>query len=290
MKNEPSFETLENNINALKEIAQKLGKRTSSDYLIDSQVLRSSWDWRDSLSGKPMRSDFLSRKVSFKTNDCKVTLRVNDEFLVAEIKGAFGDSVICSFVNESHVLSIRKLAPRSLCKNIGYKVYVDSSPHTESTIAFLINPSVQDIVKAFNFTRRESLHIGNGCASLYLQRFICDEVLKALDNLYKLLSLLPSAEETSINLEDLPEGFHKLIPLIKLWSISDDEERSEKISKASSTSLALLVDSLEPEYGEIDKYLASFKEEPLTDQAILLGNLAECSIEAKYLLEKRKAK
>lgn len=101
---------------------------------------------------------------------------------------------------------------------------------------------------------------------------------------------MPSAEETSINLEDLPKEFHKLIPLIKLWSISDDVERSEKISRASSKRLVLLVNALEPEYCKIDKYLSSFKEEPLTDQAILLGDLAECSIEAKFLLEKRKAK
>ena len=88
-------------------------------------------------------------------------------------------------------------------------------------------------MKALQLSKKESLHIGNGYASLYLQRFICDDVLKALDILYQLLSLLPPAEEEPINFEDLPENFHKLIPWIKRWGICDDNDRSEKMGKAS---------------------------------------------------------
>ena len=264
-----------------------MGKGTSSLNLFDPQVARSSWDWRDSLSDKPRPSDFFSRKLSFKANDFRVTIRVNDEFLVADVTGAFGGSVICSFVNNYVHASSRKLGANSLCRAYGYKVYIGSIPNAESTTSFLLNPSFQYFVKALHLSKRESLHIGNGCANLYIQRFVCDDVLKALDILYQLLALIPSAEEASINYQDLPEDFHKLIPSIKRWGICNDNERSDKIGKASSNALAKLVDAVEPEFSAINTYLDSFQNKPLTEQAILLGALAEGASEAKLLLKRR---
>jgi hypothetical protein len=287
MKNEPSFVTLENNINSLKTIARILGKRTYSLKLIDSQVARSSRDWKDSLSGKPTPSDFFSRKLSFKANNFRVTIRVNDEFLVADVTGAFGSSTICSFVNNNVYASSRRLGSNSLCRAFGCKVYIGSILNADSTISCLLNPSFQDFVKALQLSKRESLHIGNGYASLYIQRFIQDDVFTLLDILYQLLGLLPSAKETSINYQELPEEFHKLIPWIKRWGICDDNERSDKISKASSNALARLVTVLEPEFSVINTYLDSFQNKPLTEQAILLGALAESASEAKLLLKRR---
>ncbi len=288
MKNKPGFITLENNVNSLKTIARILGKGTSSLNLIDPQVARSPWDWRDSLSNKPRPSDLFSRKLSFKVQKYRVTIRVNDEYLVSDVTGAFGSKVICSFVNYNIHASSRKLGANSLCRELGCKVYIGSIPNADSTISFLRNPSSQDLVKALHLSKRESLHIGNGCASLYIQRFVCDDVLKALDILYKLLDLIPSIEEASINYQDLPEEFHKLIPWIKRWGICDDNERSEKIGKASSNALTKLVDAVEPEFSAISTYLDSFTTaKPLTEQAILLGALAEGASEAKLLLKRR---
>ena len=114
MNNRPNIITLENNKDSLEEIARKLGKRTAFHNLIDPQVSRSSWNWRDSLSDKPKPSDFFSRKLSFKANNFRVTLRVNDEFLVAEIIGGFGSSVVCSFMNNKVHEPSRNLASNSL--------------------------------------------------------------------------------------------------------------------------------------------------------------------------------
>jgi hypothetical protein len=287
MKKEPNFMTLENNINSLKTIARKLGKGTSSLNLIDPQVARSSLDWRDSLSREPTPSDFFSRKLSFKANGFRVMLRVNDEFLVADVRGAFGNSVVCSFVNNKVFEPSRAPGSNSLCKAIGCKVYIGPIPYAESTLLYLLNTSFQNCVKALHLSEKESLHIGDGYASLYLQRFVCEDVLKALDILYQLLALIPSAEKASINYHDLPEDFHKLIPWIKRWGICDDNERSDKISKASSNALVKLVDAVEPEFSAINTYLDSFQNTPLTEQAILLGALAEGTSEAKLLLKRR---
>ena len=59
------------------------------------------------------------------------------------------------------------------------------------------------------------------------------------------------------------------------------------MSKAPSETLMRLVKAVEPEFNTINAYLDSFQKNPLTEQAILLGALAEGASEAKLLLQRR---
>jgi hypothetical protein len=287
MSNKTDKTSIENNVKSLNEIAQKLRKRTTSLNLIDPQVSRTPSDWKDVFSGKPLSPDRFSRKVSYKVNDFRITLRVNDEYLVADIRGAFNNSIICSFVTKSVHNPAMYLSSNAICRNYGFKVFVDSNLNSEKTISFLQNRSFQRFVNELRLSPKESLHIGYGWASLYLQRFMCDDVLQTLDTLYQLLALLPFKEEMPISFEGLPEQFKILIPLMKRWSISDDNDRSEKLSKASSKTLTRLVQVVTPNFDKINQYLDSFEKRPLSEHAILLGSLAECAVEAQLLLKAR---
>ena len=289
MKNKLGSISLANNIHALEEIARFLGKRTTYLNLIDPQVGHSSWDWRDSLSSKQRPSDFFSRKLSFKANNFRVTLRVNDEFLVADIKGAFGSSVVCSFVNNKVFEPSRKLASNSIRKSFGCKVYCPAL-NAESTMSLLQNPSFQKLVKALHLTEKESLHIGNGYASLYLQRLGCNEVLETLGILYNLLAMLPLDNGMPANFDDLPDNLKKLIPLMKRWAISDDSDRADRIKKASSATLTRLLQAVSPDFDAINHYLDAFGNKPLPEHAILLGALAEYATEAQLTLKARLAR
>jgi hypothetical protein len=287
LSNKNDKASIENNVKSLNEIAGKYGKRTTSVNLIDPQVGRIPYDWKDVFSDKdkPIPPDCFIRKVSYKVDDYKIMLCVNDEYLVARIEGAFDNSVICSFVN-NQVHDPGKHASKALCKDYGFEVFVNSS-YEESTISFLQNPSFKNYINLLRLSPKESLHIGNGWASLYLQRFKCDDVLDTLDILYQLLSLIPPAKETPINFEGLPEKFKTLLPGIKRWAIPDDNDRSEKLAKASSKTLTQLVKTVSPYFTEINQYLDSFGNRPLPEHAILLGTLAECATEAQLILKAR---
>ena len=286
MNNKTDKTPSEKNVRLLNEIAKRLGRRTTSLNLIDPQVSRTPSDWKDVFSGKPIPSDRFTRKISYKANQFQIILRVNDEYVVADVKGAIGSSVVCSFVNNKIFDSSRELASKALCKDYGFKVYVGSSC-AESTISFLRNSSFQQIVGALRLSAKESLHIGDGWASLYLQRFVCDDVLNTLDTLYQLLALLPSTDETPISFEEIPEKLKVLIPWIKRWAILDDNDRSEKLGKASSKTLTRLAQAVSPNFNEINQYLDSFENRPLPEHAIYLGTLAECATEAQIILKAR---
>ena len=148
--------SIENNVKLLNEIAGKYGKRTTSDNLIDPQVRRIPYDWKDVFSDKdkPIPPDRFIRKVSYQVDDFKIMLCINDEYLVARIEGAFDNSVICSFVN-NQVNDPGKPVSKALCKDYGFKVFVNSS-YEESTISFLQNPSFKNYINLlFAFRQRK---------------------------------------------------------------------------------------------------------------------------------------
>ena len=82
-----------------------------------------------------------------------------------------------------------------------------------------------------------------------------------------------------IHVSKIPEDFKNLLPFIKEWSISDDQERSDKIKRTSKAKLQKLLDAIEPKLDLIDKYLDTFKNKPMHYEATLIGNLGELAAE-----------
>lgn len=290
MNKQKDYENRDKNIRFLNEVARKLGKRTSSLNLSDPQVNHYPHSWRDVFSNKPAPPDTFTRKLSFRAEGLQVTLRVNDEYLVADIRGKFGSDVICSFVNNTKFGSSRKVANKLLCKTYGHKIFLASYSKTDKMVLFLHNPSFQQFVKRLRLSQKESLHFWDGQAILYLQRFSWEEVSTTLSILYDLLLLLPLRQEETPQFDELPENFQKLVPLIKRWGVTDDNDRSEKVSKASSITLNRLVATVKPKFRAINSYLDTFGANPLPEHAILLGALAECATEAQLVLAERTAK
>ncbi len=87
-----------------------------------------------------------------------------------------------------------------------------------------------------------------------------------------------------VDLTQLPDEFHDLIPLIEQWAIGDDVEREEKMQAASTQQLQQLAATLQPRFGAIDAYL---DEHDHLYEATFLGKLAEAAVEAGFELEAR---
>ena len=82
-----------------------------------------------------------------------------------------------------------------------------------------------------------------------------------------------------IDVSKIPEDFKTLLPYIKEWAISDDQERSDKVKKTSKAKLQKLLDTIGPKLGLIDKYLDTFRNTPMPYEATLIGNLGELAAE-----------
>jgi hypothetical protein len=109
--------------------------------------------------------------------------------------------------------------------------------------------------------------------------------MSAVEVTCTLADQLPAGNDgQNIDLDVLPSEFKVLTPFIRKWGVTDDEERSELLGKASRATLERLVKSVSPHLSSIDEYLDSFGKGPLSDTAIALGALAECTVEAQLRL------
>jgi hypothetical protein len=78
-----------------------------------------------------------------------------------------------------------------------------------------------------------------------------------------------------ISKKNIPEKLWPLVPLLKKWAISDDSEREERKEIMGKAAKRKLLNAVTPLMPEINGYLDSFGDRPFSEEAILIGNLAE---------------
>lgn len=79
----------------------------------------------------------------------------------------------------------------------------------------------------------------------------------------------------------------QLLPMLRRWATGDDTTRSDQIAAASEDDLSELVAVVAPERSGIDA-LIGYHDEPVPNEAILLGRLAEAASEAERELAQRR--
>jgi hypothetical protein len=102
------------------------------------------------------------------------------------------------------------------------------------------------------------------------------------------IDLLQSHEDIFLNRKiqrasqsQLPQKLQSLNSLMDQFAVSDDAERDQLISSMDEVEKEDLIAAVDPLISEIDDYLESFQQLPLSEDAIRLGNLAELVTELK---------
>jgi hypothetical protein len=72
-----------------------------------------------------------------------------------------------------------------------------------------------------------------------------------------------------------PGNLKPLLPYTKKYAISDDVEREQLIEAMSKSEKSALIRVVKPLFNDINIFLNSFKDEPLSEEAVAIGELAE---------------
>ncbi|WP_295793191.1 hypothetical protein [Mucilaginibacter sp.] len=160
-----------------------------------------------------------------------------------------------------------------------YKLYIgkeDEAPFLNEKFGGLIERFVREL-KQFELTANESIFIYQNCICMALSStrnlIIAIDILVDLVNKYD--TLFKKDIKTKIFRKNIPANLHPLIPLIKKWSVSDDSDREQLVDEATEKEKKRLVKRVAPYMPEINKFLDSFEDGVLSDEALLFGNLAE---------------
>jgi hypothetical protein len=137
-------------------------------------------------------------------------------------------------------------------------------------------------LRALRLQRNESLRVVPQQLLAFVTPTSTRRVLAVVKALWPVIDKLTDWSEPAGDFADLPEKFHPLVPLMRVWSISDDADRSARLSRTSSESLSRLAEKVRPHFGPINRYLHRLGA-TWPESAAALARLAECATEANLL-------
>ena len=173
------------------------------------------------------------------------------------------------------------LAKRLLLEVSGIgKIFTDNSKDDQIQLCIKL---LKDDLKSLNFDFNEGLTVYRNSLQLTLkqgrQMLPEIEVLKKI----KLLLQLNFPDETEeIDFSDLPAVLRPILKKFGSLAISDDFERDEKIQTLTKKQRTDFIETLEPKLENINSFLDTFSDKPLSEGAIRLQSLAELLIELTY--------
>ncbi len=259
----------------LKEIAKQSRKTVRSTNLFDANVCASPANPERPWEVLALPGDIFRHELSLVRDGRKATLRANGEFLVLEVSGSF-DVELCSINRRDKIFQLQSY-PVRIPRFSSFPVF--SQPNSDLS-HLLSSTALNQALDALKLKSSESVHLCSNHIVLYLQPESAREAVSAVGTLCKLARELPVLDERQ-DLSGLPAQFECLADLIKKWAVSDDEARSEMIEHTSPKRLKNFVVSVLPHISEINKYLDSFGNRPLSEAATALGRVAECALEAQ---------
>jgi hypothetical protein len=132
-------------------------------------------------------------------------------------------------------------------------------------------------IKELILTENEGVFYYNNVIRIVLNPV--QDLIRTLDYIIELINANPAIFAKNIKekifKKNMPENLRRFIPLMKKWSIPDDSEREQLMEETSEKLKKKLIKTVYPYMVEINKFLDSFGDEPLSHEATLLGNLAE---------------
>lgn len=244
----------------LKELSLKLGGKIRTQNL-------SNWNYNETSFRELLVKDYKGYKVE-----------INEFMSLFELQINSGPDFSFS-VNIPNKIFVYN-TPTSI-NDFPYKVYFreydnDTHPLSNKKFPKSWHPVVQKISE-LKLTEKEGLFFYENAIQLALSpnrdlNFILDDFI---DLINKNADVFRKEITERIYSKNIPENLRPLIPLLKKWSIPDDSEREQLMEETSEKQKRKLIKTVWPYMAEINEFLDSFGDEPLSYGACLLGNLAE---------------
>lgn len=260
----------------LRDLGKQFGKRVSSANVFDANVCTSPRNPERPWEILALPGDIFRHKLNITWREHKIKLLANGDFLVVQVTENL-DVKVCSINRRDEVFQLKQ----NHLHVPGFPSLPLFSRQSDTELRELLNSAtLNHALNALQLRENESLHMYRNGLTIYLQRGSRDEIMSAVEAACELAKQLPAVDD-GLDFAGLPPKFENLIGLIPKWALSDDEKRSEMLEEASLEALQSFVASVSPLIPAINEYLDSFGDEPPPEEAVTLGALAECCLEAQ---------
>lgn len=209
-----------------------------------------------------------TKEYRFEYEGCKYKVYGFEKVII--IEADIDTSVIFTVNISDKVCSLNQPAGKVADKNI-YTCDYDTGRSFECACL------ISDFIKRLDLNSDEGIIVCKNGIQLAINSL--DKILDSLAILNNLIKTIethfPGEATKKTDISQIPDNLRSLIPYLEEWAISDDENRQIKIASSSKRELKHLIDEISPKINQINQYLDSFGERPLTPEAILIGQLGE---------------
>ena len=244
----------------LQKIAQQVSRRTSACNHHSANI-----------------GEVARRRVTFRRGEARVSLYAAET--VIGVMASVVDGRLVFAVNRPDRIMLADVPVRGLTGTLPWPVFATRTA-TADVREWLVVKGAQHIQRLAPGAEEALFVAGNGVQF----RACLDRDLVALtDVLVEFAASLPKVvlREPELDANRLPAALRPLAPLFDRWAVADDEERSRRVRRASVAQRHALVQTIAPYVEQIDAYLASFDPNPLPEEAIRMGELAEVAAEIR---------
>ena len=162
--------------------------------------------------------------------------------------------------------------------NLPYKFFIQKpyDPFEYRNFALFWNPFSKKI-REYKLAPHESIFILGYQITLALNpnRDLVSIIDEIVDLLNENPAIFANTQKQRIFKQNIPDSLKHFIPLLKKWSLADDIEREQLLEESTESQKKKLIQSVQPHFKEINIFLDSFKDNNLSYEATLFGNLAE---------------
>jgi hypothetical protein len=234
------------------------------------------------------RADKTTEEIRSLYKHRKLAVSVNPEYVCVQGKGDLQLDGMISINRPNKIYPGMERTQLLIENDSRWPVFIPGNTRPSRRVRLLLASSrIHHVVETLLQEEGASLHIFEGEVVLYSRVRNAEQLKEQIDILLTLVRP-PHTNTTSVDLSALPDSFRHLAPLIQKWAEPDDAERGALIEESPEESLRELVEAVDPEFGQINRYLDSFRGGTMPEAGTALSDLAEAASEAKLRLKGRR--
>jgi hypothetical protein len=154
----------------------------------------------------------------------------------------------------------------------------------ETNYLFKEDPTIKKFLTSF-FSLLTQLHLSSTESAFFYRNYILfafdmqRELIAVTDDIVDFIidnkNIFGKESQLAIFSSEIPENLKPLLPYVKKYAISDDAEREQLKEDMNESEKSRLIMVVKPLFYDINAFLNSFKDKPLSEEAVSIGELAE---------------
>jgi hypothetical protein len=227
-------------------------------------------------------ASMLTRQVRATYRRHQIELLASEDLILADVEARYGSFTLLK-VNPR----VRSLHQAPVCD-----VRASGADHQVFNADGKLSQAQSDLINSGLLTRLlevispqegEEINVSQRLVRVFLQRPTTQRVMAVIHAVIEIMPHEDGLKERDAGFEGLPAALRPLLPLVRKWAISDDEERSQKLKRCAPATRRKLASTVVPLLPAIDQFLASFGTNP-PEEVCAWGDLAQAALEAQSLL------